>query len=264
MRRVSPAAIAGAILVGVATMTACAAAQLVPVPKPAPQTKNGATAAAEQPPGPPMTLGAQQPLPGPIPPTAKPQDTVAGTGANIAFDVKQRALIEKASAYLTGLQTLVGDFVQVAPNGSRTEGKFYLQKPGRVRFEYDPPSPLELIANGETVAVRDRRLATQEVLPLSQTPLRFLLADRIDLIKETNVVGAYTDDLFATVVIEERQALGGTNRLMLMFGVQDFQLRQWTVTDAQGYDTTVAVYNLDKTKKLDPELFKINFERVLQ
>jgi outer membrane lipoprotein-sorting protein len=262
MRRASPAALAGAILIGVATMTACAAAKSVPVPKPAPQAKNGTSAAAE-PPRPPMALSVQ-PLPDPMPPTAKPLDQVAGPGGNIAFDTKQRSVIEKASGYLTGIQTLVGDFVQVAPNGSRSEGKFFLQKPGKVRFEYDPPSPLELISNGQTVAVRDRKLATQEVLPLSQTPLRFLLAERIDLLKETNVVGAYTDDLFVTVVIEERQTIGGTNRLMLMFGAQDFQLRQWTVTDAQGFDTTVAVYNLDKTKKIDQELFKINFERVLQ
>jgi len=262
MRRASPAALAGAILVGVATMT-YAAAQSVPVPKRAPQARNGMSAAAE-PPRPPMALGAQPPLPSPTPPAQKPQDSVAGPGGNIAFDAKQRAMVDRVSAYLTGIQTLVGDFVQVAPNGNRTEGKFYLQKPGKVRFEYDDPSPLELISNGETVAVRDRKLATQEVLPLSQTPLRFLLADRIDLLKETNVVGAYTDDMFATVVIEERQTIGGTNRLMLMLGAQDFQLPQWTVTDAQGYDTTVAVYNLDKTKKLSPDLFVINFERVLQ
>jgi outer membrane lipoprotein-sorting protein len=260
MRVASPAALAGAILLGVAAMTACAVAQAVPVPKPAPQSR---MAAPNDPPRPPLALGTP-PLPNPILPQGKPQDAAAGPGANPAFDQKQRALLDRVSTYLTGIQTLVGDFVQVAPNGNRSEGKFYLQKPGRVRFEYEPPVQLELIADGQTVAVRDRKLATQEYIPLSQTPLRFLLADRIDLMKDTTVVAVNSDDLFATVVIEERQAVGGTNRLMLMFGAQDLQLRQWTVTDAQGYDTTVAVYNLDKTKKLDPALFKINFERVLQ
>ena len=262
MRRATPAAIAGAILLGMAAMTACAAAQSVPVPKPAPQSKAGSPSATEAP-RPPLALSVP-PLPTPMVPTTKPQDSVAGPGGNIAFDLKQRSMIERINAYLTTIQTLSGDFVQVAPNGNRTEGKFYLQKPGRVRFEYDPPSALELIADGQTVAVRDRKLATQEVIPLSQTPLRFLLADHIDLLKDTNTVGVYADDTFVTVVIEERQTFGGTNRLMLMFGAQDYQLRQWTVTDQQGYDTTVALYNLDKTKKLDPDLFKINFERILQ
>ena len=116
-----------------------------------------------------------------------------------------------------------------------------------------------IVADGSSLAVRDRKLATQDIYPLSQTPLRFLLADRIDLMRDTNVVGVFADDVFVTVVVEERQILGGTHRLMLMFGAQDYQLRQWTVTDPQGYDTTVAVYNLDANKKVDPGLFKIDF-----
>ena len=82
---------------------------------------------------------------------------------------------------------------------------------------------------------------------------------RIDLLRDTNLVGVYADDVFVTVVIEERQILAGTHKVMLMFGAQDHQLRQWTVTDPQGYDTTVAVYNLDSTRKVDPGLFKIDF-----
>ena len=91
-----------------------------------------------------------------------------------------------------------------------------------MRFEYDPPSPIEIIADGSSVVVRDRKLATQDLYPLSQTPLRFLLADRIDLLRDTNVVGVYADDVFVTVVIEERQALIGTSRLMMMFGAKDY------------------------------------------
>ena len=99
------------------------------------------------------------------------------------------------------------------------------------------------------MVVRDRKLATQDLYPLSQTPLRFLLADRIDLLRDTNVVSVTADDVFVTVVIEEKQALIGTSRLMLMFGAKDCQLKQWTVTDPQGYDTTVAVYNLDSDQE---------------
>ena len=74
------------------------------------------------------------------------------------------------------------------------EGEFYLQKPGKVRFDYNPPSPIEMIADGSSVVVRDRKLATQDLYPLSQTPLRFLLADRIDLMRETNLIGVYADE----------------------------------------------------------------------
>lgn len=168
-------------------------------------------------------------------------------------------LASKVSAYLSSLQNVSGNFVQVGPDGSRTTGDFYIQKPGKVRFEYDAPSTIALVSDGSTVVVRDRRLATQDNYPLSQTPLRYLLSDRIDLMRDTNLVGVSADDMFITVTIEEKQALIGTSRLMLMIGAKDNQLKQWTVTDPQGYDTTVAVYNLDTTKKLDPGMFRIDF-----
>src|SRR5262245_24791982 len=144
--------------------------------------------------------------------------------AESTLDGTQRALADRVSGYLSGVQTLVGDFVQIGPDGRRTEGKLYIQKPGRVRFEYSPPSPIDVIADGQSVVVRDRKLATQDLYPLSQTPLRFLLSERIDLLRDTNVVGVSADDTFVTVVIEEKQALVGTNRLMIMFGAKDFQL----------------------------------------
>ena len=136
-----------------------------------------------------------------------------------------------------------------------------MQKPGKVRFAYDPPTPIDVVSDGSSMVVRDRQLATQDVYPLSQTPLRYLLSDRIDLMKDTNVVNVTADDVFISVTIEERQALVGTSRLMLMIGAKDGQLKQWTVTDPQGYDTTIAVYNLDATKKVDPGLFKIDYTK---
>ena len=145
--------------------------------------------------------------------------------------------------------------------GGRTEGSFYIQKPGRVRFQYNPPSPIDIIADGSSVVVRDRKLATQDLYLLSQTPLRYLLADRIDLLRDTDVVSVTADDTFATVVIEEKQIAVGTSRLMMMFDSKSLELKQWTVTDPQGFDTTVAVYNLDTTKKPDPNLFVINYQR---
>jgi outer membrane lipoprotein-sorting protein len=109
--------------------------------------------------------------------------------------------------------------------------------------------------------VRDRKLATQDVYPLSQTPLRFLLSDHVDLLRDTNLVAVYADDVFITVVVEEKNPIVGTSRLMIMFSAADMQLKQWTVTDPQGYDTTVAVYNLDTTKKPDPSIFRIDYTR---
>jgi outer membrane lipoprotein-sorting protein len=140
-------------------------------------------------------------------------------------------------------------------------GKFYIQKPGRVRFEYDPPSLIDVVADGSSVVVRDRNLAAPPALyPLSQTPLRYLLADQIDLARDTNLIAISQDNAFIGVTIEERQLLVGTYRMVLMFNARDLQLRQWTITDPQGYETTVAVYNLDTKRKPDPGMFAITYE----
>jgi outer membrane lipoprotein-sorting protein len=248
------ATIVGVMMLPVATS---ASAENVPVPKPAPKARERVVMSASDPQRGPMMTGTTSASP-PEPVIPDPRRNVP---VNIfsSFDANQKAQAAKVSAYLSSLQTLVGKFVQVGPDGSRTKGDFYIQKPGKVRFEYDEPSPIDIIADGSSVAVRDRKLATQDIYPLSQTPLRYLLSDRIDLLKDTNVVSVTADDVFVSVTIEEKQALIGTSRLMLMVGAKDGQLKQWTVTDPQGYDTTVAVYNLDTSRKVDPGLFKIDF-----
>src|ERR1700687_3749419 len=252
--RAGLALLVAASLSGVVTSSS---AQTVPIPKPAPKGRDGVQMSASDPQKVPLTTGATSATP-PDPVIPDPRRNVPASIFS-SFDANQKAQAAKVSAYLSSLQTLAGNFVQVGPDGSRTKGDFYIQKPGKVRFEYDDPSPIAIIADGSSVAVRDRKLATQDIYPLSQTPLRYLLSDRIDLLKDTNVVSVTADDVFVSVIIEEKQALIGTSRLMLMIGAKDGQLKQWTVTDPQGYDTTIAVYNLDASKKVDPGLFKIDF-----
>jgi outer membrane lipoprotein-sorting protein len=280
MRTVALTACLGVFASVLATV---ATAQSVPLPTPKPPSDRAAAtndpiAEILRPPGAvpsnrpsgPVNSPSGSPsaaTPAPTPPSSNEQRNTAGSGRSgetIAFDAKQRALVDRVSAYLSSIQTLVGDFVQIGPDGTRTEGQFYIQKPGKVRFEYNPPSPTDVIADGQTVVVRNRVLGTQDPYPLSQTPLRYLLSDRIDLLKDTSVISVSADDIFVTVVIEEKQPIVGTSRLMMMFGAKDFQLRQWTVSDPQGYDTTVAVYNLDTTSKPDPTMFKITYDRALQ
>jgi outer membrane lipoprotein-sorting protein len=250
-----------AALLGAVALTSAAIAEPIPLPKPAPLPKEGAAPApaarvAAQPAEPSLISGLKSLF-------NLDRPGAAGT-APAGFTGAQRAQVDKVSAYLSRVQQLRGKFVQVGPDGSRVTGEFYIQKPGKIRFEYDPPSPIEIVADGQSVVVRDRKLATQDVYPLSQTPLRFLLSDRIDLLNDTNVIGVRADDVFVTVTIEERQVLIGTSRLVMMVSAKDYQLKQWTVTDPQGYDTTVAVSHLDSSKRPDPDLFRIDYTRFVQ
>jgi outer membrane lipoprotein-sorting protein len=250
------------ILAGVFVATSLATAQTVPLPTPGPEPRSGTV------PPPPASVPAARPgtpstpaphtsgsawLPSFI--TGKPSKT----GTTTAFDAKQRALVDRVSTYLSSVHVLSGKFVQIGADRRRATGQFYIQKPGKVRFEYDPPSPIDVIADGSSVVVRDRRLATQDLYPLSQTPLRFLLSDKIDLLRDTDVVSVTADDIYVTVTVEEKQALTGTSRLMMMFDSKDMELRQWVVTDPQGFDTSVAVSDLDSTHQPDPSLFKIDY-----
>lgn len=166
--------------------------------------------------------------------------------------------IQRINDYFNSFKTMIGNFVQIDPDGTRRTGEFYILKPGRVLFEYAPPSRIVLVADGRSVAVRDTKLKTQDISPLSATPLRFLLSENFDLAKNSNVTGVYQDDVFATVVLEEKQPMVGTFKLMIMFDAKTMQLKQWTVTDPQGYDTTVAVSNLNTSERPDPMLFVIN------
>jgi outer membrane lipoprotein-sorting protein len=246
-----------------------ALAQSIPLPAPRPSAADhpaitGSIVAPVRPAVPAEALNARaqatQAQGKPPNPVSNPFAALLGrSGSAGALTPEQRTIIERVNNYLSTMQNLSGKFVQVGPDGRRTQGNFYISKPGKVRFEYDDPSPIELVANGQDVAVRDRRLATQDVYPLSQTPLRFLLADHVDLMKDTSLVAVYADDVFVTVVVEEKNGIVGTSRLMIMFGAKDMQLKQWTVTDPQGYDTTVAVYNLDTGRRPDPNMFKIDY-----
>jgi len=258
---------------GVAALLAClsvpALAETVPLPTPRPailqarSSSSGSVAAPAKPAVPVQALDARAQAPQKTPnPVSNPFAALLGKATSPAtLNADQRVIIDRVNNYLSSVQTLSGNFVQVGPDGSRTKGDFVILKPGKVRFEYDDPSPIELIADGSSVVVRDRRLSTQDVYPLSQTPLRFLLADRVDLTKDTHLIAVYADDVFATVVVEEKNGIVGTSRLMIMFSAKDMQLKQWTVTDPQGYDTTIAVYNLDTSKRPDPALFKIDYTR---
>jgi outer membrane lipoprotein-sorting protein len=239
----------------IACLAACPAlAQGTPLPLTGSTTAPGARAPAQAP-----RVAQNQPPS----PASNPFAALLGksNSASGALSAEQRTIIGKINSYLSSVQQMSGKFVQVGPDGSRSQGDFYISKPGRVRFEYDDPSPIELIADGQSVVVRDRKLATQDVYPLSQTPLRFLLSDKVDLMKDSSLTSVYADDVFVTAVLEEKNGLVGTSRLMIMFNAKDMQLKQWTVTDPQGYDTTVAVYNLDSTKTPDPSMFRIDYTR---
>lgn len=175
-----------------------------------------------------------------------------------ALTEEESSTLADVNAYFNSVKTMHGDFIQFGPEGNQSEGKFYLARPGKVRFYYNPPAKLDIISDGKSVSVKDRKLATQDIWPLKQTPLRFLLADNIDLQKDANVSAVMVESDLVTVVVEDRTTFN-SGKLTLIFDAKTYELKQWTVTDAQGYDTSVAVYNVVSNGPTNPKLFVIDY-----
>jgi outer membrane lipoprotein-sorting protein len=171
--------------------------------------------------------------------------------------------VRRANAFFESAQVMTADFVQIGPDGHRSEGKLYVERPGRMRFQFAPPDRLEVIADGRSVAVRDQKLDTQDLYLIGQTPLKFLLDESVDLAKDTHVLGVETNDSAVTIKIDDKATLGGEARIELVFDPTSFALKQWTVDDAQGLQTVVTLFNLDLTTKLDETLFKIDEQRMI-
>ncbi len=173
------------------------------------------------------------------------------------------ALIQRANAYLNSASSFVADFVQTGVDGRRAEGRLYVVRPGKMRFEYAQPATLEVVADGTSVAIRDRKLATQDMYFISQTPLKFLLKDKIDLRRDVKLLDVSSDAKSFVVTVEDKATFGGTSRIKLVFDAKSSALKQWHVTDPQGYETLVSLYNVDLAQVPDPSLFRISSERLL-
>jgi outer membrane lipoprotein-sorting protein len=163
--------------------------------------------------------------------------------------------VARANAWLDAARVMTADFVQVGPDGRRSEGQLSVERPGRMRIDTEP-ARFEIVADGRSVAVIDRKLDTQDEYFIAQTPLKFLLADHVDIARDTLSVG--NDGNVVTIEIEDRAALGGTAHLTLDFDASSFALRRWTVIDAQGFQTVVTLSNVDLTTRPDPALFYID------
>ena len=177
--------------------------------------------------------------------------------------LSERAIVERANAYFTSLGSLTAAFTQIGGDGRRVSGTLYLQRPGKVRFAYDRPSTLEVIADGSSVAVRDTHLATQDLYSISQTPLKFLLRPEVNLGQDIRIVGVADEGDAVRLTLEDTSTLGGTSRITLFFDPKVEALTQWRILDPQGFQTTMMLDHVDRSRSHDQQLFVISYDRVL-
>ena len=171
-----------------------------------------------------------------------------------AYSDQEKADLDKVSAYLNGIKTLKSGFIQLGPDGGMVEGVVYLQKPGQIRFEYKPPSPVLIVATGGSMYVKNSRLNTLDHYDLSDTPLGLLLNERVDLKTNKAVIGVAEQN--GAIVVRARSSSNrNDSNITLVFAAPGIELRQWTVRDNQGGNTTVALQGLQTGASLDTALF---------
>lgn len=173
-----------------------------------------------------------------------------------ALTPADRADLDRIQTYLNALHTLKAHFLQVAPNGATSEGTAWMQRPGRMRFQYDPPSPLLLVAGYGDFVYYDRELKQTTHIPLDRTPLGLLLRKQITLSGDVTVTG-FTRQPGQIEVTLVRTESPGDGSLTLVFADRPLALRQWVVMDAQRRVTTVTLYNVELGGHFDQDMFSL-------
>jgi outer membrane lipoprotein-sorting protein len=172
----------------------------------------------------------------------------------IEFSDADKAELDRISAYLNGVATLRGDFVQLDPNGGLEQGSFAISKPGRMRFAYRLPAPTLIVSDGRTVAVANTQLNTVDRYALSDTPLDLILGDKIDLAHNRSVISITHEG--GNVVVNARTSNNRSQaNIAIVFAQPELELREWTVIDNQGQKTTTALRDVTAGSPLDPALF---------
>lgn len=179
-----------------------------------------------------------------------------------ALSARDRADIQRVEAYLNGLTTLRARFIQIAQNGATAQGTALIWRPGRMRFDYDPPEPLLLIANAGQFMHYDKELRQPSIVPVGSTPLGILLRERITLAGDVTVAGVQREQGLLRVTIF-RTGNAAEGRLTLVFAQEPLELRQWLVVDGQGRTTRVTLSAIETGVRLDRAAFDFNDPRFL-
>lgn len=167
---------------------------------------------------------------------------------------------QRIADHFSSVKTMAGEFVQFGPRGEQATGKFYIARPGKLRFNYDDPSPLRVISDGKSVVIGNSKLNTWDVYPLSQTPLSLLLSDYIDL--SGSMVKSVNEQPDLTTIVLGDKSMFGDSTITMMFDPQTYELKQWTMVDAQGKETTVMITNVQTGVEFAANVFDVPYDEL--
>jgi outer membrane lipoprotein-sorting protein len=179
------------------------------------------------------------------------------------LNAEQVAVVGELSTFMNSFKTIQGDFVQTLSSGRSVKGVFYIAKPGKMRFEYEPTYPILFVSDGNWVTIKYLKKGTGDQYPLSQTPLRMVLSDNVDLMKEAKILGIEEKDGRIYVALEDKKGMVA-GHIVLVYNKEGRSLEKWVVVDGKGKKTTVALQNVVVGVKADPKLFKVKLKQRFQ
>lgn len=180
--------------------------------------------------------------------------TVQGN-VEMKLDPKQTEAVKLISGYFNTLKQMRGVFVQTDPDKKRTRGRFYVQKPGKFRFDYSAPSRKIMASDGRLLRIKEPDQSNEDAVELDNTPFRLLLKADVDLLRDARILDVQESEDLIVLALQDRSP-DAPGRVQLVFVKKPgLDLKEWVVRDAQGLETKVEVGELNKTDALDPKLF---------
>lgn len=185
---------------------------------------------------------------------------VMAAPAAIQLTAEQVDVMKNINTFFNSYKSLRGDFVQISPKGNTVKGVMMIAKPGRLRFEYAPPTPLLIVSDGKWLTIKNTAKEKGDQVPLAATPLKLIVAPQVDILREAVVTSFDQQDNIATVALADRKgSMGG--QIVLVFDTAANELQQWIIVDGKGQRTTVQIGNLERDVALNPKLFQVTIKR---
>ena len=185
----------------------------------------------------------------------------AGAAEPLKLSPEQVTAINGISDYLNSFKTMQGEFTQISPKGNLSQGVFYISKPGKMRFEYAPPNPFLIVSDGTWLTIKNVKKEKGDQFPLSQTPLRLVLSNKVDIARDTDILDFQDQDGIVSVTLEDKKNTLGNGQLTLVYDKTRNALQQWIVIDGKGRKTTVTLENVQAGIAADPKLFVVKIVR---
>ncbi len=178
--------------------------------------------------------------------------------AELELDEASIKWIQRIDGYFNGIIHLQGNFVQIDSQNQTIKGRFYVHRPGRLRFEYAQPSMLRIVSDGQYLSIEDHDLKTIDKYPLASTPFRMLLTENVDIIRDACIIAFSNEDDRIALTLRDRSG-ESPGQIKLLFAVLKaggaIELREWVITDVQGLDTRIQLANLVEGEEVSSNLF---------